>query len=61
MSEDYGKLVPPNSPESLAEAVIEFSHKDLTMLKKKSRMMMEQKYSWDKNVDKLSEIYEELI
>jgi glycosyltransferase involved in cell wall biosynthesis len=61
MSEAYGKLVPPNSPESLAEAVIEFSHKDLAMLKKKSRMMMEQKYSWDKNVDKLGEIYEELI
>jgi glycosyltransferase involved in cell wall biosynthesis len=61
MSEDYGKLVPPNSPESLAEAVIEFSHKDLAMLKKKSRMIMEQKYSWDKNVDKLGEIYEELI
>jgi glycosyltransferase involved in cell wall biosynthesis len=61
MCEDYGKLVPPNLPESLAEAIIEFSHKDLTMLKKKSRMMMEQKYSWDKNVDKLGEIYEELI
>ena len=61
MSEDYGKLVPPNSPESLAEAILEFSHKDLAILKKKSRMMMEQKYSWNKNVDKLGEIYEELI
>lgn len=61
MSEDYGKLVPPNSPDSLAEALVEFSRKDLTALKKDLRTMMEQKYSWDKNVEKLSEIYEELI
>jgi glycosyltransferase involved in cell wall biosynthesis len=61
MSEDYGKLVPPNSPESLGEALVEFSRKDLAVLKKELRTMMEQKYSWDKNVEKLGEIYEELI
>ncbi|MBN1358481.1 glycosyltransferase family 4 protein [Candidatus Bathyarchaeota archaeon] len=61
MSKDYGKLVPPNSPDSLAEAIVEFSRKDLAALKKELRIMMEQKYSWDKNVEKLGEIYEELI
>jgi glycosyltransferase involved in cell wall biosynthesis len=61
MSEDYGKLVPPNSPISLAEAILEFSCNDLATLKKKLRTMMEQKYSWDRNVKKLGKIYEELI
>ena len=61
MSEDYGKLVPPNSPDSLAEAILEFSREDLAVLTNGLRKMMEQKYSWDKNVEKLCEIYEELI
>ena len=61
MNEDYGKLVPPNAPESLAEAILEFSHMDLSALKNDLRRMVEQKYSWDRNVEKLVEIYEELI
>jgi len=61
MSKDYGKLVPPNSPDSLAEALVEFARKDLAVQKKNLRTMMEQKYSWDKNVEKLGKIYEELI
>jgi glycosyltransferase involved in cell wall biosynthesis len=61
MNEDYGKLVPPNSPDSLAEAILEFSHRELSALRKDLRAMIEQKYSWDKNVEKLVEIYEELI
>jgi glycosyltransferase involved in cell wall biosynthesis len=61
MNEAYGKLVPPNSPNSLAEAILEFSRKDLSVIKKDLRIMMEQKYSWDKNVEKLGKIYEELI
>jgi len=61
LNADYGKLVPPNSPVSLAEAVLEFSRKDLATLKKKLRTMVEQKYSWERNVTKLNKIYEELI
>jgi teichuronic acid biosynthesis glycosyltransferase TuaC len=61
MAENYGKLVPPDNPHSLAEAILEFSHKDLSTLKKDLRTTVEQKYSWDKNVEKLGEIYEELI
>jgi glycosyltransferase involved in cell wall biosynthesis len=62
VKEDCGKLVPPNNPDSLAEAILEFSHnRDLSALRKDLRAMTEQKYSWDKNVEKLVEIYEELI
>jgi glycosyltransferase involved in cell wall biosynthesis len=61
MKEGYGKLVPPNSPDSLAEAILDFSHSELSTLKKDLRAMIEQNYSWDKNVEKLVEIYEELI
>jgi glycosyltransferase involved in cell wall biosynthesis len=61
MNENYGKLVPPSSPESLAEAILDFSHRDLSALKIDLRRMIEQKYSWDRNVEKLVEIYEELI
>ena len=61
MEEGSGKLVPPNSPASLAEAILEFSHSDLLALKNDLRKIVEQKYSWDRNVEKLVEIYEELI
>ncbi|UCF45056.1 MAG: glycosyltransferase family 4 protein [Candidatus Bathyarchaeota archaeon] len=61
MKEDYGKLVPPDSPDSLAEAIVGFSRSELSALKKDLRAIIEQKYSWDTNVEKLVEIYEELI
>jgi len=61
MSEKYGKLVPPNSPDSLADAILEFHRKDLSVLREDLRTMTKQRYSWDKNVEKLNEIYEELI
>ena len=61
MNEDYGKLVSPNAPEALAEAILEFSQRDFSAVRKNLRKMVEQKYSWDKNVEKLVKIYEELI
>ena len=61
MEEGYGKLVPPDSTDSLAEAILEFSHRDLSVLKKDLRAIIEQNYSWDKNVEKIVGIYEELI
>jgi glycosyltransferase involved in cell wall biosynthesis len=61
MMKDYGKVVPPNAPNSLAEAILEFSRMELSALKRDLRTMIEQKFSWDKNVTKLAEIYEELI
>jgi len=61
MTKDYGKIVPPDNPAALAEAILEFSRRELFALKNGLRSMIEQKYSWDKNVEKLVEIYEELI
>jgi glycosyltransferase involved in cell wall biosynthesis len=61
LMKDYGKLVPPNNPELLAKAILEFSDIDFSSRKKEMRAIMEEKYSWDKNVERLIEIYEELI
>lgn len=58
---DYGKLVPPNQPESLAKAILGFSSIDLSSRKPEIRAITEEKYNWDKNVETLIEIYEELI
>jgi len=61
MTEEYSKLVPPDNPDALAEAIVEFSHMEVSTLKKGLRSVIEQRYSWDKNVEKLVKIYEELI
>ncbi|MCJ7762574.1 glycosyltransferase family 4 protein [Candidatus Bathyarchaeota archaeon] len=61
MMTDYGKIVPPDNPDALAEAILEFSHRELSTLKNGLRARIEQKFSWDKNVEKLVAIYEELI
>ena len=61
LKEDYGKLVPPNQPELLAEAVLDFAGQDFSKRKLELRAMMEEKFSWDANVERLIKIYEELI
>ena len=61
LMDEYGKLVPPNMPELLAKAILDYSKADLSSCKSELRAIMEDKYSWDKNVDSLVEIYEELI
>ena len=61
LMEDYGKLVPSNQPELLAKAILEFSNMDLSSRKLELRAIMEEKFSWDKNVEALIGIYEELI
>jgi teichuronic acid biosynthesis glycosyltransferase TuaC len=61
LKEDYGKLVPPNEPELLADAVLDFAAQDFSKRKVELRAMMEEKFSWDTNVERLIEIYEELI
>ena len=61
LNEKYGKKVRPNNPVALADAILEFSSKDLLILKKEMRRMMEKEHSWNKNVEKLAKIYEELI
>ncbi len=61
LSEDYGKLVPPNQPELFAKAILDFAAVDFSSRKQELRAMMEEKFSWDANVERLVEIYEELI
>ena len=61
LKKDYGKLVPPNQPELLADAVLDFAAQDFSKRKLELRAMMEEKFSWDLNVEKLIKIYEELI
>lgn len=61
LMEDYGKLVPPNRPDTMAKAVLEFSNVDWSSRRLELRAVMEEKYSWDKNVEALVGIYEELI
>jgi glycosyltransferase involved in cell wall biosynthesis len=59
--EGYGKIVPPNDPDSLAEAILNVSNSKLASCRTGLREKVEKKYSWDQNVRKLMEIYEELI
>jgi len=40
---------------------LEFSNIDFSSRKSELRAVMEEKYSWDKNVETLIGIYEELI
>ncbi len=61
LTDDYGKLVPPNQPEALAKAILDFAAIDFSSRKIELRAMMEKKFSWDANVERLAEIYEELI
>jgi glycosyltransferase involved in cell wall biosynthesis len=59
--DQYGKLVPPNQPELLAQAVLDFADLDFCPRKSELRAIIEKQFSWDVNVEKLAEIYEELI
>ena len=61
LMEDYGKLVLPNQPELLAKAILDFASVDFSSRKRELRAMVEKRFSWDANVERLVEIYEELI
>ncbi len=58
---EYGKLVPPNQPEMLSLAVLEFTSQDFSKRKTELHAMVEKRFSWDVNVSRLKELYEELI
>jgi len=61
LMEDCGRLVPPNQPELLAKTILEFSTSDFSLRKLELRAAVEEKFSWDKNVESLIALYEELI
>ena len=54
-------LVPPNNPDAMAEAVLSIRTVDLSSRRLLLRRAVEEKYSWERNVETLVEIYEELI
>jgi glycosyltransferase involved in cell wall biosynthesis len=57
---EFGKLVPPNQPEQLAKAVLGFAGAVFSR-KDELRARVEERFSWDANVEQLTQIYEELI
>jgi glycosyltransferase involved in cell wall biosynthesis len=57
----YGKLVPANNPEALAEAILEFAEINFEEKRGELRAIVEENFGWDRNVARLVEIYEELI
>jgi glycosyltransferase involved in cell wall biosynthesis len=59
--QDYGKIVPPNNPDAMARATLDFAEMNLANLKETLRKFMVNKYGWDVNVEKLANIYEEII
>jgi len=61
MAEGYGKIIPPDDSEAMATATIDLANSEPAKLKGKLRQVMIERYSWEKNVDKLASIYEEII
>ncbi len=61
LMKDFGKLVLPNQPELLAEAILEFGGVDFSSRRGELRALVEERFSWDANVERLAQIYEELI
>jgi teichuronic acid biosynthesis glycosyltransferase TuaC len=59
--EGFGEIVPPNSPDRLAEKILNLADVKLTKLKQNLRKVMIERHSWDVNVAKLEKIYEEII
>jgi glycosyltransferase involved in cell wall biosynthesis len=57
--DEFSRVIPPSNPAAMAEAVLEFTTP--TINRDELRRIVEQKFSWDANVDRLREIYEELI
>jgi glycosyltransferase involved in cell wall biosynthesis len=64
MVRGFGKLVPADSPGVLAEAIVDFVSVDNSSGDRcggELRAIVEESFSWDRNVARLVEIYEELI
>jgi glycosyltransferase involved in cell wall biosynthesis len=61
MIDGYGEIVPADKPDAMSEEIVKFSNSELSSRKSGLRREVERKFSWDTNVTKLVEIYEELI
>ncbi|PXV63074.1 glycosyltransferase involved in cell wall biosynthesis [Halanaerobium congolense] len=60
---ETGYVVPSKDPEALADKLYEliFDQDKRKLMGKKGREKVEQLYDWGKNVDKMEEIYQEMI
>ncbi len=61
MIDNYGKIIPPNNPEVMAQATLDFASIEVAKIRDSLRKIMVEKFSWDKNIDRLTEIYQEII
>jgi len=61
MMKGFGKLVPADNSEALADAIVEFISANNSSDSSELRAIVEDRFSWDRNVTRLIEIYEELI
>jgi glycosyltransferase involved in cell wall biosynthesis len=59
LTDRVGKLVSANCPDEMAQAILEYAESDLAAMGSDARGLMEDKYSWEKNVDQLVEVYKE--
>ncbi len=57
----FGRLVAPNQPQLLADAVLDFASLDFSSRRGELRAQIEERFSWDVNVERLAQVYEELI
>jgi len=61
MIDNCGKIIPPNNPEVMAYTTLDFANIELSKLKERLRQVMVERFSWEKNVNRLTEIYQEII
>lgn len=61
MLKDHGKLVPPDDPQKMAKAILELAQTEPSGQKTSLHNTSKRKFSWERNVKSLIEIYEELI
>jgi glycosyltransferase involved in cell wall biosynthesis len=59
LTDKVGRLVPANSPDEMAQAILGYAESDLAAMSSSARGLMEEKYSWERNVDQLVEVYRE--
>ena len=58
---DHAKLVPPDDSAAMAQAILDFARNVNPMTREKVREIAAERFSWEKNVDRLAKIYEEFI
>jgi glycosyltransferase involved in cell wall biosynthesis len=63
MEPQAGRLVPPNDPHALAEAVVTLLEDEAARadLGRAGRVLAQERYSWEGIAQRLSEIYEGIV